>query len=503
MKEINEKQSNFARIEFWAATTIFVFLVFYHITDSLGDDWTRYYAPEKNIPFSFHFTCVLVRYVVLYLSFLVLNFIAIPRLVKQESIIQNIIIVITVFAAVGVMYGVTDTYLKNYFFNEYPTQDQAYEFIFRNSFLYAAWLLIIMGFYSIIKYTGIYLLSQADTLIAKYKMITKGGIAAFIIWMIILLIMIISDVYRVIVAGWGIVGPFSILLYWFSLNRLIPGSLGRKRPFLVYLGKTLLWLMLTYFPVTLILFLLIREVDHSFAVSFFNVVFQLLITLPLSWIVYRYMMKGNQEVYVLKKELGQSHANFDFLRSQINPHFLFNALNTIYGTALQEKADRTGEAVQKLGDMMRFMIHENMQETISLNREIEYLDNYISLQRLRTDADPMIRIDVHMDDQPHAAQIAPMLLIPFVENAFKHGISFREPSYIKVTLEVKDDVLYFDISNSKHPRPENDPEEGRNGIGLVNVKERLALLYKNKHELVIRETGKDFFVHLTLHLNGS
>jgi sensor histidine kinase YesM len=93
-----------------------------------------------------------------------------------------------------------------------------------------------------------------------------------------------------------------------------------------------------------------------------------------------------------------------------------------------------------------------------------------------------------------------MLLIPFVENAFKHGISLREPSHIRVTLDVKDQVLYFDVNNSKHHKPENDPEKDKSGIGLNNVKQRLQLLYPARHELIIRETSREFFVHLTIQL---
>jgi LytS/YehU family sensor histidine kinase len=212
-------------------------------------------------------------------------------------------------------------------------------------------------------------------------------------------------------------------------------------------------------------------------------------------------VQGKEDLYTLKKELGQSHANLDFLRSQINPHFLFNALNTIYGTAIQEKAERTCEAVERLGEMMRFMLQENLQEKISLTREIEYINHYISLQKLRTDQNPIVKIDACIEPQETHAQISPMLLIPFVENAFKHGISLREPSHIRVSLDMKDKKLYFDVNNSKHTRPDNDPEKNKSGIGLSNVKQRLQLLYPGKHELIIRETGKDFFVHLTIELS--
>jgi LytS/YehU family sensor histidine kinase len=93
-----------------------------------------------------------------------------------------------------------------------------------------------------------------------------------------------------------------------------------------------------------------------------------------------------------------------------------------------------------------------------------------------------------------------MLLIPFVENAFKHGISFRDASYIRIGLELKADTLNFDVHNSRHARPDGDPERDKSGIGLANVRQRLELLYPGRHELIIRETGKEFFVHLTIEL---
>src|SRR5690606_4650599 len=137
----------------------------------------------------------------------------------------------------------------------------------------------------------------------------------------------------------------------------------------------------------------------------------------------------------------------------------------------------------------------------SLVREIDYLNNYIDLQKLRTDTNPIVNIDAVIEQPLNGVTISPMLLIPFVENAFKHGISLREPSQIKISLELKDKTLYFDVFNSKHVKQEKDPEKNKSGIGLNNVKQRLQLLYNSKHELVIRETSKDFFVHLTINLS--
>ena len=128
----------------------------------------------------------------------------------------------------------------------------------------------------------------------------------------------------------------------------------------------------------------------------------------------------------IETQLATSYASLQKLRSQINPPFLFNALNTLYGTALSGNLANTAEGIQKLGDMMRFMLHENMQDSIPLSREAEYLRNYISLQKLRIPSESGIEINDHISEGCESQMIAPMLLIPFVENAFKHGISLNE-----------------------------------------------------------------------------
>jgi hypothetical protein len=503
MKDFINKPSNFNRIEFWAATTIFVFVVFFRISDALGSDWalTKGSYHQSSVTFGNYFFPRLIQYTILYSAFVLLSFTVVPNLVNKKYLFQNILLIILTYAAVSIVFGIIDTYLKSYLFNKYKNEQRTYDIIFQNSFLYGSWLMLMFGFYSVIKYFGLYLLSRSEVLQTKYKFITPGGLVAFVLWLLVLFILIIEKTERGVTAVGAIVPPLSIIFYWYSLYSLIPKSLNKKNPFTSYIGKALLVLLILFFPVWLLGIILIHDDGGAFAISFFNAAVQLFIIAPFSWVIFKRQMKGNEELYVLKKELGRSNANLNFLRSQINPHFLFNALNTIYGTAIQEKAERTSEGIEKLGDMMRFMLQENMQEKISLVREIEYLNNYIGLQRLRTDPNPIIKIEEIIEQQVHTTQIAPMLLIPFVENGFKHGISFREPSHIKVTLEVKDNTLYFDVYNSKHLRPESDPEKDKSGIGLNNVKQRLQLLYPRKHELIIRETGKEFFVHLTIQLS--
>lgn len=225
---------------------------------------------------------------------------------------------------------------------------------------------------------------------------------------------------------------------------------------------------------------------------------QLFVVTPLSWLIYRSRKDKIQQLRGLQQALGQSEADLEFLRSQINPHFLFNVLNTLYGTALQEQASRTAGGIQQLGDMMRFMLHENNQDRIPMNKEVEYLKNYIALQRLRTDSSPSIRIETAIDDALPDGMIAPMLLIPFVENAFKHGISLREPSWIKIRLYGEGKRILFEIRNSVHARQGNDPEKEKSGIGLKNVLHRLNLVYPGRHSFFVNQDEREFFVQLMI-----
>lgn len=205
-----------------------------------------------------------------------------------------------------------------------------------------------------------------------------------------------------------------------------------------------------------------------------------------------------REKIELTTQVSNKSAELTSLRAQINPHFLFNALNSLYATALIEKGEKTADGIQKLGDMMRFMLHENNHDRIPLSSEIEYLHNYIALQRMRLDETQNIEIRVNIQEAEREIYIAPMLLNPFIENAFKHGISFQNPSWIYITLTMDTTRIYFKVHNSIHKTPIHDPEEGRSGIGLENVQKRLHLIYPDKHTLEIQKSERDYFIALTL-----
>ncbi len=458
---------------------------------------------DANAPFDYfknYFDPQLIRHLGVYIALIALNFILVPGLFRRSSWIRNSILLILVLAALVLLHYITGTWLHGYRYASAP-KSEVDTWVFYNS-LARSWIIIWqLAIYIAIKYAGIYLLDISEKIAGKYKFIRKEALIAAVIWLIALLFLRFGRADGEFIVGWAIVVPCAIALYLFSFYKLIPDSLAQPRnPYFSYIKKCVLILIAAFFIIYLISVFIIHEDDAGAGYSLFNAFFQLFITVPVTWMIYKRQLKGNEEIKILQKELKRSSANVDLLRSQINPHFLFNALNTLYGTAIQENADRTSEGIQKLGDMMRFMLQENMQDTISLSREIDYLENYISLQRLRTDASPAVQIQTQIQNAETLLQVAPMLLIPFVENAFKHGISLREPSYIKVTLEIKDSTLYFDVSNSKHIKQDNDPEKDKNGIGLENVKQRLHLFYPNKHELVIHDTPKEFFVHLTIQL---
>lgn len=506
------KHENIARIEFWALTTFFVFNLFFFIVGNADSTSAMDQAPhiddfrKANIPYSHYknfFIPILCQQITVFAGFLYLNFIIVPGLVKKKAVLINLLFILLSYIVIGGIVGFSKTYIKGFLYADGAWEDVTLKIIV-DTYKDVVNIFLVFAAYTTIKYAGVYLLSKIDIIHKRLPFITRESIVCIVLWLIALLVLWIAGADYQFTVGWMVVIPCAIAFYSFAFYRLIPKILTKKHALIRFLLRSSLMIALLFFPIALLFWLLFLHipdrVSTAFNLSAFNTMFQLFITVPVSWMLYRFQQNGNEAVTVLQKELEQSTANIDFLRSQINPHFLFNALNTLYGTALQENADRTSEGIQKLGDMMRFMLQENMQEKIALSRDIDYLENYINLQRLRTDSSPMIKIETNINTTRNPCTIAPMLLIPFVENAFKHGISFREPSYINVSLEVKEKTLYFDVHNSKHDRSHTDPEKDKSGIGLENVQQRLKLLYPGRHELRIRESAKEFFVHLAIQL---
>ncbi|WP_026897657.1 sensor histidine kinase [Daejeonella oryzae] len=178
-------------------------------------------------------------------------------------------------------------------------------------------------------------------------------------------------------------------------------------------------------------------------------------------------------------------AELAFLKSQINPHFLFNSLNNIYSLAYQKSA-KTPEAILKLSEIMRYMLYESNDNMVSLAKEIRYLENYIELQKLRFKDESFVHLDISGD--PENQTIMPLVLISFVENAFKHGVATDEKSPIRITIKIESGKLFFRVINRKSDF--NKDETG--GIGLLNVHRRLDLIYKDKYKLTI-DNSTDYY----------
>jgi len=202
----------------------------------------------------------------------------------------------------------------------------------------------------------------------------------------------------------------------------------------------------------------------------------------------------------LRRQVSVTAAELAQLRSQVNPHFLFNALNSLYAAAWKEKSEKTADGIQRLGDMMRFMLQENDREKIELDKELTYLHNYIHIQRIRIDESQGIDIRIKIEAPGRTGGIAPMMLVPFVENAFKHGISQIKPSWVWVNLSFNTSGLYLKVQNSRHQKAEIGPQPAPSGTGLENVKRRLELAYPGKHSLTITPSDKAYMVELTLKL---
>ena len=207
--------------------------------------------------------------------------------------------------------------------------------------------------------------------------------------------------------------------------------------------------------------------------------------------------RGKADRVAKEKQEENLKTELSFLRSQISPHFMFNVLNNLIAL-IRMKSDQLEPTVFKLSSLMRYMIYETDEKKVSLQKEIEYLRNYIDLQQLRFG--DKIKMNVNLEAPPENFEIEPMLLIPFIENAFKHGTGYIQKPQIDIELAVKNSTINFSVRN-KYGVAEEQKDES-SGIGLANVKRRLNLLYENQHELSIVQADNWFTVLLQLKLHA-
>ncbi|WP_299780940.1 histidine kinase [uncultured Formosa sp.] len=209
-----------------------------------------------------------------------------------------------------------------------------------------------------------------------------------------------------------------------------------------------------------------------------------------------YYNQKNEEA-LIKSKAQTLNTELKLLKSQINPHFLFNALNNIYALSGID-TEKTQKSISYLSDMLRYVLYECEQPEVSLQKEMDYIDNYIKLFRLKSSK--IYPITTYFNVSSSNIMLSPMLLIPFVENAFKHSnIEKIKDTFITIYIETGAHCILFKIENSIPEAPINKDALG--GIGLENVKKRLAILYPNSHDLKITTVNNTFSVSLKLEKN--
>jgi hypothetical protein len=205
------------------------------------------------------------------------------------------------------------------------------------------------------------------------------------------------------------------------------------------------------------------------------------------------LLRVNEQWKTAQKE--KISAELSYLRAQINPHFLFNTLNSIYSMAI-ERSEHTATAVVKLSAMMRYAITEAHKDYVPLEKEINYIGDYVALQNFRLG--DTVKLSHRVSGDPAGKKIAPLVLISIVENAFKYGVNPEENSSIMVDLTVHEYFLVFLVRNNKVRT--NVGENERSGIGVENTRNRLQMIYPGKHKFEIQENTREFSVLLTLQL---
>ena len=286
-------------------------------------------------------------------------------------------------------------------------------------------------------------------------------------------------------------------IVYLNLYLAVPRLLRKER----YLFYVLAFMILTGGGAIFLFFLFDRWIDlvlpGYYFISYYNVPVMMIYTG--SFLLLTTLLKLSRSWFMLLRlERMTSNYQLQSLQSQINPHFLLNSLQTIYALSL-EKAANTPEVILQLSGILKYTLYETGHPTVDLEKEIGIITDYINMYRHRTDPD-RTQINLEVRGDPEGLLIAPMLLIPFVENSFKHGILGEEQqSLIDLLLEISGDTLHFRIHNKCGSPPGLDLDQPK-GIGIHNTRQRLQLLYPGSHKLDIESTAEKYTVNLSMEL---
>lgn len=291
---------------------------------------------------------------------------------------------------------------------------------------------------------------------------------------------------------------FYLFIVYFNLYYLIPNYLHKEK-YIIYIGSILL-LSILITPIKLALLYILYsgmpDIQASIVLNrnlYFLVSFSI-IAISTIWQIIIDWLKSESSRKELQTKNMQSELKF--LKSQINPHFLFNTLNNLYALTLK-KSDLAPEIVLKLSEIMRYMLYECNEKRVFLRNELNYIQNYLDLEKLRQGQ--KVTINFTVKGNPDQLLVAPLIFTPFLENSFKHGLSnILDQGFVNIFLEIKDDNILFLIENSKTEKMPQKQHAISGGIGLVNVKQRLELIYPNQYELIIDNSPTVYSVTLKI-----
>lgn len=291
---------------------------------------------------------------------------------------------------------------------------------------------------------------------------------------------------------------FFAAIAYTNILYLIPHYLFTRKTFLyvVFLITGIVLITPVYISLQLLIYshypdkanLYYTNISSIILLEFFVAILSLLFAIIIDW------MKKRSEVMELYTTNIETELNF--LKTQINPHFLFNTLNSIYALALK-KSDEAPDLILKLSEIMRYMLYDCNEDSVPLDQELSYLKNYLDLEKFRKGTNNEITFTVEGD--PEGKSVAPLLFITFVENAFKHGVNNVDKGYVRIHFRILEDQLHFEIENSVSPQIHlYKLHSGRGGIGLENVRRRLKLIHPGQHYLEITKNIDRFRVELTI-----
>lgn len=302
-----------------------------------------------------------------------------------------------------------------------------------------------------------------------------------------------------LVSAYGAI--FNAIVFYGHAYFLIPRFLNRKS-WPVYLGTTILLVGATSLLESWIDFALTPHYVSSYLADFSEILWESVLTHTVFFLFLSLLYRFSIDWFThqqLQRELREEklRAELSFLKAQINPHFLFNTLNNLFASSQQAGDHETAAGIAQLVDLMRYMLEDSEAELVGLTKEMQFLEAYIDLQKRRLAAGDPVQITFTKEGEMTDRQIAPLLLIPFVENAFKHGVRFYQPSSVDIRLKMNAQRLDFVIVNTIHP-PDRQAVVKENSLGLKNVRKRLELHYPGRYQLKTVEDNEYFTIHLTL-----